>query len=153
MSDNPIVAASGAGAGDIAGLLVSFSEAVDRRRPSEIARLFAPGGVFRPGAREMRGPEDIEAFYKERLADPRRVTRHLWNNLRIIPLDEGEVLLDVVLTVYAFEPQVSETELQMRIGDVSGRCVLEDGQWRFAEHLYQRTFATCLPLADAPPKS
>jgi hypothetical protein len=53
-----------------------------------------------------------------------------------------------VLTNYAFEPSVSETALQMRIGNVVCRCESDEAsKWRFAEHLYERIFATSLPLA------
>jgi hypothetical protein len=36
----------------------------------------------------------------------------------------------------------------MRIGNVVGVCESDDaGNWRFMEHLYERIFATSLPLA------
>jgi hypothetical protein len=47
---------------------------------------------------------------------------------------------------------VSESEIQMRMGDVSGRCVIKDGEWLFATHIYKRTFAVSLPLSGPPPQ-
>ncbi|MDB5475116.1 MAG: ring hydroxylating beta subunit [Phenylobacterium sp.] len=149
-------------AGDVAGLdlegvarlLIRFSDAVDGRRPADIAAQFTPDGVFKPGDKAMAGPAAIEAFYRERLADPSRTTRHLWSNLALTADGEHAVRLRVVLTNYAFEPAVSDSEVQMRLGEVAGRCVRDaQGTWRFAEHLYQRQYALRLPRSDAPAPS
>lgn len=135
----------------VARLLIRFADAVDGRRPADIAAQFAPDGVFKPGDKPMTGPAEIEAFYRQRLADPRRTTRHLWSNLALSADGEAAVRLRVVLTNYAFEPAQSEHEVQMRLGEVTGRCVRgADGEWRFAEHVYQRQYALRLPRADAP---
>ena len=136
----------------IARLLNRFSEAVDGRQPVLIAEQFAEDGVFAPGSPLLRGPSAIEAFFRDRQADPRRTTSHLWSNLRVDPRSEEEADFRVTLSVYAFEPQVSETDLQFRIGTVSGRCVRTDGDfWRFVEHRYQRTFTTAMPLTGGRP--
>jgi hypothetical protein len=135
----------------VARLLIRFSEAVDGRHPAEVAAQFAPDGVFKPGESAIVGPAAIEAFYRQRLADPRRTTRHLWSNLMLTSDGEGRLRIRVVLTNYAFEPAVSESEVQMRLGEVAGRCVRDaQGEWRFAEHLYQRQYALRLPRSDAP---
>jgi hypothetical protein len=146
-----VAAAPGLDIGGIARLLIRFSDAVDNRRPAEIAALFSADGVFKPGDKAMIGPAAVEAFYRERLADPRRTTRHLWSNLTLTPDGEDAVQIRVFLTNYAFEPTVSETEVQMRLGEVSGRCVRDPrGAWLWAEHLYRRQYALRLPRADAP---
>ena len=150
-----IVAASepGSDVAGIASLLIRFSDAVDQRRPADVAALFSIDGLFRPGETSIRGRSAIQAFYTARLADERRRTRHLWSNLFVRPIGPQQAQLEVVLTNYAFEPAVSEIALQMRIGNVVGRCESDDaGNWRFAEHLYQRIFATSLPLPAAQPK-
>jgi hypothetical protein len=135
----------------VARLLIRFAGAVDARRPVEIAAQFVAEGVFKPGETSIVGPAAIEAFYRVRQADPRRTTRHLWSNLLVSADDGGALRIRVVLANYAFEPAVSETEVQMRLGEVSGRCVRgADGEWLFAEHLYQRQYALRLPRADAP---
>jgi hypothetical protein len=81
----------------------------------------------------------------------------LWSNLFVRPGAPQRAQLDVVLTNYAFEPTVSETAVQMRVGNVACRCESDDaGNWRFAEHLYQRIFAMSLPLAGGmaePPRN
>jgi hypothetical protein len=150
--------AAGAVAGlDLEGvvrLLIRFGAAVDGRRPPDIAAQFTADGLFKPGDKPIVGPAAIEAFYRERLADPRRTTRHLWSNLLLSPDGEDAVRIVVVLTNYALEPAVSENEVQMRLGEVSGRCVRDAaGEWRFAEHLYQRQYALRLPRSDAPAPS
>jgi hypothetical protein len=147
----PMIAAASETGADVAGiaaLLIRFSDAVDQRRPADIAELFCLDGLFRPGEKSIRGRSAIQAFYTERLSDERRRTRHLWSNLFVRPIGPKQMRLEVVLTNYAFEPAVSEVALQMRIGNVVGRCETDDaGNWRFAEHLYERIFATSLPLS------
>jgi SnoaL-like domain len=141
---------SGADVGGIASLLIRFSNAVDQRRPTDVADLFSVEGLFRPGDRSIRGRSAIEAFYIARMSDQRRRTRHLWSNLLVRQTAPLQAQVDVVLTNYAFEPAVSETALQMRIGNVVCRCEGDEaGHWRFVEHLYERIFATSLPLAGS----
>jgi uncharacterized protein (TIGR02246 family) len=131
-------------------VLFRFSDAVDQRRPEAVAELFTETALFRPGKAEHRGRAAIETFYRERLSDPRRTTRHLWANVEVRSVSDTEARIKAVLTNYAFEPEVSETDLQMRVGNVEGRCVAgPDGRWRFAEHLYERIFAVSLPLGAA----
>ena len=147
----PMIVAASADGSDVAGiaaLLIRFSDAVDQRRPADIAELFSLEGVFRPGEKSICGRSAIQAFYTARQSDERRRTRHLWSNLFVRTVGPKQAQLEVVLTNYAFEPAVSEVALQMRIGNVVGRCESDDsGNWRFTEHLYQRIFATSLPLA------
>jgi hypothetical protein len=151
---SPVVATSASGfdPNAIALLLVRFSNAVDRKQAQEVAEQFAPDGMFKPADTPVQGRAAIEAFYRARFQDPRRTTRHLWANLLVSPQADGTAHADVVLTNYAFEPAISEDELQMRIGNVSARCV-RDGQgvWRFAEHIYEKCFAARLPAGAVPP--
>jgi uncharacterized protein (TIGR02246 family) len=151
-----IEAASGAPAGSCAAagiglLLVRFSDAVDGRRPDEVARLFTPDGLFQPGETPIRGQQAIEKFYTERLRNPLRRTRHVWANMHISLSGQSTATVLAVLTNYAHDPTVSHTELQQRIGNVTAICVRETGDnWRFREHLYARMFAVTLALADEP---
>jgi hypothetical protein len=132
-------------------LLARFSDAVDGRRPDEVARLFMQDGLFQPGEKAIRGQPAIEKFYTERLRDPLRRTRHVWANLRISLSGPGTATAMAVLTNYAYDPSVSRTELQQRVGNVTAVCVKGAGDiWRFREHLYDRIFAVMLPLAEAP---
>lgn len=140
--------------GDAATLLTRFSQAVDRRLPAVIAGLFIKDALFRPGEPELRGRAAIESFYLARLSNPRRTTRHIWSNVECRPNGDRDALLVALLTNYAFEPDVSETTLQMRMGDVECQCVCDaDGEWRFATHLYTRVFTANLPLGALPSPS
>ncbi|HEX4710894.1 nuclear transport factor 2 family protein [Phenylobacterium sp.] len=153
-SVSPIVGSTDPGfdTNGITLLLLGFSEAVDTRRPQEIAEQFTADGLFKPGDTAIHGPAAIEAFYRDRLRDPRRTTRHFWSNLRVTPSADDLADIRVVLTNYAFDPAVSETEVQLRVGNVSGVCAKgPDGRWRFAEHVYERLFALRLPLSDPQP--
>jgi hypothetical protein len=128
-------------------VLLRFSQAVDQRRPAMVADLFTADALFRPGRTEVHGSQAIEAFYQARLANPRRTTRHLWSNVEIQRVGAA-AQIRAVLTNYAFEPEVSETHLQMRLGDLKALCVAgPDGGWRFALHLYEPIFAASFPLA------
>jgi hypothetical protein len=135
----PIAASTVAGfdTGGVALLLLRFSEAVDSR-------------LFKPGETAIVGPAALEAFYRDRQRDPRRTTRHLWSNLLVTPASDDLVHIRVVLSNYAFDPALSETELQLRVGNVAGVCARDAaGRWRFAEHVYERLFSLRLPLSDA----
>jgi hypothetical protein len=130
------------------GILWRFSDAVDKRMASATARLFARDGVFRRGSETITGRVDIESFYSSRMADPERVTRHLWSNVNCLPSADSDACLQAVLTTYAFEPEISRTHLQLRIGNVVCRCVRDaDEGWVFAEHAYERLFVAYLPLS------
>ena len=131
-------------------LLFRFSDAVDERRPSHVSQAFTDSGLFRIGKVEMRGRAAIEAFYVSRLSDKRRRTRHIWSNIESRIVDAAEVRIRAVLTNYAFEPEVSESHLQMRIGNVDARCLSDaEGRWRFEEHLYERVLSAMLPMGVA----
>ena len=132
-------------------LIYGFSRAVDHRQPEAVAECFTHDGLFRPGDNEFRGRDAIGAFYQQRLADPRRVTRHLWSNIEVQHLSDTEAQLTAVLATYAIEPSVSLEDVQLRMGDVACLCRREDdGVWRFAEHIYTRAFAASLPLSTPP---
>ena len=128
-------------------LLYRFSEAVDGRRPEATAACFTIDAIFQRDANRTVGSADILAFYRERMADPRRKTTHIWSNAAEIERDDDTAVVTAVLTNYAFEPAVSESDLQMRVGRV--RCLLKRnaaGEWQFAEHLYENAFAIKLPF-------
>jgi len=103
----------------------------------DIAALFTDDGVFGPAEQRCQGKTQIETFYRARLANPRRTTRHVWSNVQTRAVGENEVIITALLTNYAFEPDVSETDLQMRVGDVTCRCVRDkNGHWLFTDQLY-----------------
>lgn len=128
-------------------LLYRFSEAVDHRRPEATAACFTADALFQRDTNRTVGSADILALYHERMADPRRKTTHIWSNAAEIERGDDTAVVTAVLTNYAFEPAVSESDLQMRVGRV--RCLLKRsaaGEWQFAEHLYENAFAIKLPL-------
>src|SRR5437879_5240124 len=67
---------------DASAILWRFSDAVDKRLADAAARLFARDGVFRRAGEVICGRANIESFYWSRLAEPGRVTRHVWSNVR-----------------------------------------------------------------------
>lgn len=136
-----------------ADILLRFTAAVDRRDHEAAAACFAENGSFRPGETLIEGVSQIEAFYERRLADPRRRTSHIWANILIDRVDEDHVAVSATLSNYALEPQISETEVQLRIGRVTCELVRDArGTWLFAEQSYEKTFALVLPLSAAGPR-
>jgi hypothetical protein len=136
---------------DATSILWRFGDAIDGRKASEAARLFARDGVFRRAGEIICGRANIEDFYWARMADPGRVTRHLWSNVKCRPSAHWDACVEAVLTTYALEPQISQTHLQLRIGNVVCRCVPDaDEGWVFAEHAYERLFVAYLPLSPHP---
>ncbi len=137
---------------DVTSLLWRFSDAVDKRMAGAAARLFARDGVFRRAGEIICGRANIENFYWSRMADPGRVTRHVWSNVKCVPSDHWDTCLEAVLTTYALEPQSSQTHLQLRVGNVVCRCIPDaDEGWVFAEHAYERLFVAYLPLSPDQP--
>jgi uncharacterized protein (TIGR02246 family) len=129
-------------------LLTGFGDAIDSRRPDDVAALFTADCAFAPPSGEvMRGREAIAAHYRARFADNRRRTCHQWANLRIAPDSGGRADAQAVMTTYAFEPAVSESHAQLRVGKVLGRCERgDDGIWRFAGHRFEMAFPLAIPL-------
>jgi ketosteroid isomerase-like protein len=128
-------------------LLYRFSEAVDHRRAEAAAACFTADAIFQRDSNRIVGSADILALYRERMADPRRKTTHVWSNAAEIERNDDGAVVTAILTNYAFEPTVSESDLQMRVGRV--RCLIKrnaTGEWQFAEHLYENAFAIRLPL-------
>ena len=132
-------------------LLLRFSDAVDNRDAAQVGALFTRDGLFKPSDTPIQGASAIEAFYRDRFRDPARRTRHLWSNLMITAQTFETASLQAVLSNYAFEPAVSTTEIQLRVGNVSALCRRSaHGDWAFSEHRYERLYAMRLPRSDAP---
>ena len=146
-------AAWGPPGSDLSGvvkLLLRFSEAVDTRDAAQVGALFTQDGLFQPSETAIQGAPAIEDFYRKRFSDPARRTRHLWSNLMITAQDHDAAGLRAILSNYAFEPAVSTTEVQLRVGNVSALCRRgPDGDWVFAEHRFERLYAMRLPRSDA----
>jgi hypothetical protein len=145
LQDSPPGELQGSDATDI---LWRFSDAIDKRMADAAARFFARDGVFRRGSEVICGRADIESFYSSRMGVPERVTRHLWSNVNCLRSSDSDTCVRAVLTTYAFEPEISRTHLQLRIGNVVCQCVRDaDEGWVFAEHAYERLFVAYLPLS------
>ena len=148
MNENASAELGSLHASEPANILWRFSEAIDKRMAGAAARFFARDGVFRRSEEVVRGRASIEQLYLSRMDDPRRVTRHVWSNVRSRPSTDLEVCVEALLMTYAFEPQISQTHLQLRIGNVTCRCIPDpDEGWVFAEHAYERAFVAYLPLS------
>jgi uncharacterized protein (TIGR02246 family) len=132
----------------IAALLTRFGAAIDGRRPEDVAALFTADCTFVPPSGEpILGREAIETYYRARFADARRRTSHQWANLQVLPDGENRAGAEAVMTTYAFEPTVSESHAQLRVGRVHAQCESDqDGLWRFAEHRFEMAFPLSIPL-------
>ncbi|MFE4668247.1 nuclear transport factor 2 family protein [Streptomyces sp. NPDC056716] len=134
----------------IGSLMTRFGAAIDGKQAQEVAALFTDDCSFSPPTGEaLRGRAAVAEFYEGRFADLRRRTCHTWANLQVFPESADRARSEAVMTTYAFEPSVSETHVQLRVGRVHGRCEQgSDGIWRFAEHSFEMAFPLSIPLKD-----
>ena len=133
----------------IANLLTRLGGSIDRKDAEQVAGLFTvDGGFTHPSGETVRGRDLIEALFRARFAEPGRRTCHVWANLLVTRDGETSAVAEAVMTVYAFEPAISETRAQLRIGRVRARCECgQDGTWRFAEHRFEMAFPLSIPLS------
>jgi uncharacterized protein (TIGR02246 family) len=146
------VPADPAAVGPVALLLAKFSNAVDHKKAEAIADLFTPDGVFQPVDRP--GRPAIAAFFASRFAaEGHRRTRHTWSNIVVRPLSADRADFEAVLTNYAFDPGVSQEQIEVRVGNVWGVCRGKSPDaWRFESHFHERVYAAVMPLlASTPP--
>jgi len=97
--------------GPIGVLLAKFSSALDRQNVAAAVSLFTEDGVFQPAGSPIRGRAELQSFFAKRHGDVRRRTCHIWSNLIVRPLSEGQAQYEVILTNYVFDPAVSENDV------------------------------------------
>ena len=133
--------------GPISLLLAKFGSALDRQKIDSAVSLFAGDAIFQPAGSPIRGRAELEAFFAKRHGDARRRTCHTWSNLVVRPLMEGRAQYEVILTNYVFDPAVSESEVEVRVGSVWGVCRgAGPDSWCFESHFHERIHAAAMRL-------
>lgn len=82
-------------------LAAAFAWYVDHRAGEGVSALFIENGVYGYDAFEMRGTAAIDAFYKERMARGKRLSRHIFSTPHTICEQDGSLSAWSVLTLYA----------------------------------------------------
>ena len=105
--------------------------------------FYVPNGLFAVGDNRFQGHEQIRAFYAWRQRRGHTTSRHLINNLQVLPTDEQHVRLIGVLSLYRADgrpPFVGERP-PMLVADVRADCVRGDDKlWRYESHQLQPIF-------------
>jgi hypothetical protein len=112
--------------------------------------FYVPGGVFAVGENRFEGPEQIRGYYAWRQRRGYTTSRHLLNNLQVIPTDEDHVRQIGVLSLYRADgrPPFPAERPPMLIADIVADCIRgEDKVWRYQSHALSPLFVG----RDIPP--
>ncbi len=109
-------------------LAAAFAWRVDQRSGEGVSTLFIENGVYGYDGFEMRGTAAIDAFYKERLARSKRLSRHIFSVPHIVSEQDGSLSAWSVLTLYAADGEPPFSPSPIAILDYHDSIVrLQDG--------------------------
>jgi hypothetical protein len=123
--------------------MASYWFEVDSNGGGSAHEFYFPGALFAVGDNRFEGREKIRAFYAKRRQRGPITSRHLINNLRVMPVNERQVRLIGVLTLYYAHGHAPHngTHPPMLVADISADCELDsDGSWRFRSHVLSPLF-------------
>jgi len=124
-------------------LITNYWFEVDINGGGNAHEFYVPDGLFAVGDNLFQGHDKIHAFYAWRQRRGQTTSRHLINNLQVLPTDERHVRLVGVLSLYRADgrpPFIGERP-PMLVADVRADCVRgEDGRWRYEAHRLQPIF-------------
>lgn len=104
---------------------------------------YLPDGLFAVGDNRFEGHEKIRAYYTWRQRRGYVTSRHLLNNLQVLPVDEHHVRQIGVLSLYRADgrPPFQGERPPMLIADITADCVLgEDNLRRYQSHVLRPLF-------------
>ena len=105
--------------------------------------FYVPDGLFAVGNNRFEGHDRIRAYYTWRQRRGYITSRHLLNNLQVLPEDEHHVRQIGVLSLYRADgrPPFQGERPPMLIADIVADCVRgEDGLWRYQSHVLRPLF-------------
>ena len=124
-------------------LLTNYWFEVDFNGGGGVHEYYLVDGIFAVGDNRFQGHAEIQAFYAWRQRRGHTTSRHLLNNLQVLPEDEQRVRVVGVLSLYRADgrpPFVGERP-PMLVADMNAECVRgEDLDWRFRSHVLQPIF-------------
>ena len=116
---------------EAAALAAEFAWLIDHRAGAGVSALFTPDGVYGYTGFEMHGREAIDAFYRERAARGKRLSRHLFSPARLALEDDGTIAAWSTLTLYAADGEAPHGASPIALMDYADRLVIADGALRF----------------------
>ncbi|MBV9863632.1 MAG: nuclear transport factor 2 family protein [Alphaproteobacteria bacterium] len=124
-------------------LTANYWYEVDFNGGGKAHEFYLPDALFAVGESQFRGHDKIRAFYTRRQQRGRTMTRHLFNNLQVLPVDAGRVRVIGVLSLYRADgrPPFQGERPPMLVADIAAECVLgDDRQWRYRSHALHPIF-------------
>src|SRR6201997_3264234 len=116
---------------------------VDFNGGGKAHEFYVPDGLFAVGDNRFEGHDNIRAYYAWRQSRGYITSRHLLNNLQVLPADEHHVRQPGVLSLYRADgrPPFRGERPPMLIADIGADCVRgEDKVWRFQSHVLRPLF-------------
>jgi hypothetical protein len=116
---------------------------VDFRGGAAAHDFYLSDALFAVGDNRFEGQEKIRAFYARRRQHGRPTTRHLVNSLQVSPVEERQLRLVGVLTLYSADgrPPFESVRPPALIADIAADCVRGDDEgWRFRSHILSPIF-------------
>lgn len=124
-------------------LATNYWHEVDFNGGDKAHEFYVPKGVFAVGDNRFEGHDGIRAFYTWRQARGHITSRHLLNNLQVLPADQHHVRQIGVLSLYRADgrPPFQGERPPMLVADITADCVRgEDNVWRYQSHVLRPLF-------------
>ena len=114
--------------------------------------FYLPGALFAVGDNRFDGQEKIRAFYAKRRKRGPITARHLVSNLQVLPIDDRQVRLIGVLSLYYAQghPPHRGTHPPMLVADIDAECRRGDGDhdWLYQSHILSPLFiGNAIPIS------
>ena len=124
-------------------LMTNYWFEVDFNGGGNAHEYYLPDGVFAVGDNRFEGHREIRAYYAWRQHRGHTTSRHLLNNIQVLPEDDRQVRVIGVMSLYRADgrpPFVGERP-PMLVADVTAECLRsDDGQWRYRSHTLRPIF-------------
>lgn len=133
----------------ISHLAAAFAWNIDHRGGAGVSALFTPDGVYGYAGFEMHGTAAIDAFYAERLARGKRLSRHLFSVPHVICEQEGCFTAWSVLTLHASDGEPPFPPGPIAIMDYEDHIVKTAQGFRFARRWVTPLFGRMPQLVAA----
>ena len=105
--------------------------------------FYVADGLFAVGDNRFEGRERVRAYYTWRQRRGHITSRHLVNNLQVVPTDKDHVRVVGVLSLYRADgrPPFPGERPPMLVADIAADCVRgEDQRWLYQSHVLRPIF-------------
>jgi hypothetical protein len=135
---------------DIEALIYEHAWLIDHHQSERLAELYTETGRI-AGILNYSGRDEIAKYGAERATMTGRIARHLYSNLRLIPLSKDRVEGHVTITLYRHDGPGGLPEAS-GIADAHDIYVRgADGRWQFEERRLELIFES-EAHRQSPPK-